>query len=78
MIPAPVVIQLGRVLCPPDDVSNRDVYTGIQEDVVYRFNQAGLVDGYPTTLQALYPGAPSGAQAVFTVPETSATYFIKG
>ncbi|KAL8581196.1 hypothetical protein ACOMHN_038297 [Nucella lapillus] len=61
-----------------DDSRQPDVYTGIQGDSVHRFNQRGLINGYPSTLNKVYPGAPSNADAVFGMPEKSATYFIKG
>lgn len=61
-----------------DDVRNADVYTGIQKDLVFRFTHRGLLNGYPSALHDIYPGAPRNADAVFGLPEKSATYFIKG
>ncbi|KAK7088113.1 stromelysin-1-like [Littorina saxatilis] len=61
-----------------DDHSNRDIYTGIQGDQLYRFRHSGVLPGFPATLHSVYPGAPLNADSVFTVPEKSATYFVKG
>ncbi|XP_076472824.1 collagenase 3-like [Babylonia areolata] len=59
------------------DPRNKAVYTGIQGDTVYRFNSDGVMPGFPTRLNYVFPGAPAHAETVFTVPEKSATYFVK-
>ncbi|KAK7455714.1 hypothetical protein BaRGS_00039454 [Batillaria attramentaria] len=59
------------------DARHRNVYTGIMGEDFYRFDQDGLLPGYPTSLHQIYQQAPVKADSVFTNPQTQATYFVK-
>lgn len=59
------------------DPRQNHVFSGLQGDKIYRFTTSSMLPGYPSPLNSVYPGAPSHPETVFTVPEKSATYFVK-
>lgn len=60
-----------------DVFTDRNVFTGVMDDQVFRFTMIGLLTGYPKPLHSVYRDAPFGADSIFTVQDTRSTYFIK-
>ncbi|PVD32787.1 hypothetical protein C0Q70_08233 [Pomacea canaliculata] len=57
---------------------HQDVFIGITGNEAHRFTSSGALPGNPVSLDTLFPGALFRPNAVFSVPERKATYFIAG